>query len=321
MRYWKRFVHRPSAGLPQCHAATIVERADGALVSGWYAGAHEKARDVAIYGAVLPPDAEEWEARGVFADTPQFSEGNPVLYEDASRRLWLFFVTLLGDRWDTGQVKCAHSLDGGVTWNPPFYVCDEWGRMTACKPLTLPDGAILLPLYLEAGGAFVLRTENLGQDWQTSMLVNTPGGVMQPALARRGDGSVLMYLRTCEADPGTVWQSVSGDGGRTWDAPTRAPLPNPNARLDLTRLASGRLAVAFNDSPDQRTPLTLALSEDDGASWPLRFDVESDAGEFSYPALIQARDGLLHLVYTYRRTHIAHVACDEAWIAAHARQR
>ena len=65
----------------------------------------------------------------------------------------------------------------------------------------------------------------------------------------------------------------------------------------------------------------LALSEDDGVTWPIRAHVETEPGEFSYPALIQSRDGLLHLAYTYRRTHIAHVACDEAWLFDAGRKR
>ena len=107
--------------------------------------------------------------------------------------------------------------------------------------------------------------------------------------------------------------------GRTWSEPKRTPLYNPGSRLDLTRLASGRIALAFNDSPASRSPLTIALSEDEGETFPIRCDVETDDAEFSYPSLIQARDGLLHIVYTYRRTHIAHIGCDEAWIIANAR--
>jgi predicted neuraminidase len=42
--------------------------------------------------------------------------------------------------------------------------------------------------------------------------------------------------------------------------------------------------------------------------------LESGPGEFSYPSIIQAQDGLLHIVYTHRRTTIQHVVLDEAWI-------
>ncbi|HZO89636.1 MAG TPA: sialidase family protein [Chthonomonadaceae bacterium] len=317
MMYRKRFVHSPSAELPQCHAPTIAELADGTLISAWYAGAHERARNVAIYGAQLPACSDCWTPARVFADTPQLSEGNPVLFEDGRGLLWLFYVTMLGERWDTCQVKYSHSHDLGQTWAPPTIMHPEWGWMTGCKPLLRPDGAILLPLYDEQGFAFVMRSEDGGKEWKSSNQIRTEAGVIQPTLAPLSDERLLMYLRTYEPVNGTIWQSYSTDGGCTWAAPTRTNLPNPNSRVDLARLASGRLALAFNDTGHGRTPLTLALSEDDGATWPYRVNIETGPGEYSYPALIQSNDGLLHLVYTYRRTHIAHIACDEEWILAH----
>jgi len=317
MLNWKRFVHRPTVRLPECHAATVVQLPDDSLMCAYCAGAYEKARDVAIYGATLAPNAEEWEPRGVFAETPGFSEGNPVLEVDSEQKLWLYYVTMFGDRWDTCQIKYSHY--NSVGWKPPMYLQRDWGWMTGCKPTHLADGTILLPLYEESGSAFVMISSDCGRTWESSNLITTEAGVIQPTIAPLANGTLLMFLRTCESSDGTIWQSCSSDKGRTWSEPNRTDLYNPNARIDLTRLASGRLALAFNDAPATRSPLTIALSEDEGATFPIRYDVERENAEFSYPALIQARDGFLHLVYTYRRTHIAHVAFDEAWIIENAR--
>lgn len=318
MLNWKRFAHRHSAVLPQCHAATIAQLPDDSLLCAWYAGAYQKAHDVAIYGARLTPDAEEWSPETVFADTPGFSEGNPVLGVDVENRVWLYHVTMLGARWDTCQIKYSHL--NGMGWKPPMYLQREWGWMTACKPLNLADGTILLPLYEENGTAFVLISPDCGRTWETSNFLTADCGVIQPSLCPLADGSLLMYLRTLEKDNGTIWQSRSQDNGRTWSEPLRTHLPNPSSRVDLTRLQSGRLILAFNDSSSARTPLTLALSEDEGKTWALRYDIESETHEeFSYPALIQSRDGVIHVAYTYRNTHIAHLALDEAWIFEHGR--
>jgi predicted neuraminidase len=257
--------------------------------------------------------------RGRFADTPGFSEGNPILFLDGSQRLWLFYVTMLGERWDTCQVKYMHSLDGGQTWGHPIILQAEWGWMTGCKPLLLGRQAILLPLYHEDGCSFTLFSEDGGRQWIPSNSVRTAKGLIQPSVVPLADGRLRMYLRTYEFPDGTLWQAHSENGGRTWGAPERAPLPNPSARVDALRLASGRLAIAFNDSGFARTPLTLALSEDEGATWAYRLDIEDEVGEYSYPALIQSRDGLLHTAYTYERTHIAHVVCDEEYLIAHSR--
>jgi predicted neuraminidase len=320
MEFMKRFVHHPDTDLPQCHAATIAQLEEGTLVCAWYAGAYEKARDVAVYGATLSPGAARWSDRRLFADTPDFSEGNPLLFRDASDRLWLFYVTMMGDRWDTCQVKYCHSLDGGRTWGESIFLRADWGWMTGCKPLMGGQGEILLPLYEENGAAFVLRSEDGGMHWESSKIVENETGVIQPTLALLSDGRLLMYLRTYEPAGGTIWQSVSEDEGRTWSALTRVGLPNPNSRVDLVALASGRMVLAFNDTGSGRTPLTLGLSEDNGETWPYRLDVETEPGEYSYPAIIQASDGLLHLVYTWQRTHIAHVVCDEAYVMAQGRR-
>jgi predicted neuraminidase len=319
MEFLKRFVHRPYGTVTDCHGATLVESGDGTLLCAWYAGPEDKPEEVAIYGASLAPGELEWTQRGVFADTPGLAEGNPVLFLDARDRLWLFYVTRFGDRWDTCQVKYAHSRDSGRTWGEPNFLRSDWGWMTGCKPLLRPNGVILLPLYEENGTAFVLRSEEGGLYWESSNMITTEQGVIEPSVAPLSDGSLLMYLRTYEPSGGTIWQSVSTDEGRMWAEPTRTCLPNPNARVDLTALASGRLALAFNDTPEGRSPLTLALSEDEGKTWSYRVNVETEAFEFAYPTLIQAQDGLLHLAYTWRRTHIAHVACDEEYLLAHGR--
>jgi len=228
-------------------------------------------------------------------------------------------VTMMGDRWDTCQVKYCHSSNGGQTWGHPVFLRVDWGWMTGCKPILGTQGEILLPLYEENGSAFVLRSEDGGLTWESSTIVENETGLIQPTLAPLSDGRLLMYLRTYEPAGGTIWQSVSEDAGRTWSPPTRTQLPNPNSRVALEALASGRLALAFNDTGNGRTPLTLGLSEDDGKTWPYRLDVETQPGEYSYPALIQASNGLLHLVYTYQRTHIAHVVCDEEYVIAQGR--
>jgi len=104
------------------------------------------------------------------------------------------------------------------------------------------------------------------------------------------------------------------DRGQTWAPATATGLKNPNSGIDLLRTATGNLVLAFNDSYDLRTPLNLALSADEGKTWPYQKAVESRAGNFAYPWLIQTRAGLLHLTYSFNYQTITHVVCDEAWI-------
>ena len=98
------------------------------------------------------------------------------------------------------------------------------------------------------------------------------------------------------------------DGGRTWSAVAVTDLPHPNTGLDLTSLENDTLALVFTpcppEAPPQRTPLTIALSTDNGRTWPRRLNIETGPGEFSYPAIISTRTGMA-ITYTWNRKRIA----------------
>ena len=98
-------------------------------------------------------------------------------------------------------------------------------------------------------------------------------------------------------------------------------LRNPNAGIDVVQLTSGNLVLAYNDTRKSRTPLSLAWSDDEGDDWLVKLDVAEGEGEYSYPSIIQGRDGTIHLSHTWRRTAIAHVMIDEEFLLAHAERR
>ena len=110
---------------------------------------------------------------------------------------------------------------------------------------------------------------------------------------------------------GRIFQSWSDDGGRSWSPLALTDLPNPNAGIDAVSLRDGRQLLVYNRSTDARTPLNVALSAD-GVSWNAALVLERDAGEYSYPAVIQTSDGLVHVTYTWKRERIKHVVIDPA---------
>jgi predicted neuraminidase len=134
-----------------------------------------------------------------------------------------------------------------------------------------------------------------------------------PSLIERADGSILALLRP-SGRQGCVMRSVSGDGGRTWSPAERTDLASPFAALDAVRLADGRLALAWNNNTEQRNPLTLGLSEDEGRTWTCIRDLVTGDGQFHYPALIQTDDGLLHVTFTNNRRTIDHIVLGPEWI-------
>ena len=108
------------------------------------------------------------------------------------------------------------------------------------------------------------------------------------------------------------------DAGLTWSRPQPVDLPNPDAGLDALRLRDGRLLVAFNDSVSGRENLRLALSADDGRTWRRVATLADTAGaDFSYPFLMQSRNGDVHLVYTWRRTSVKHAVFNTSWLDGH----
>ena len=109
---------------------------------------------------------------------------------------------------------------------------------------------------------------------------------------------------------GCVCVSVSDDYGRTWSPAERVPIPNPNSGLDAVRLKDGRIVLVCNPVREGRTPLSVLVSEDNGATWPRRLDLETDPGEYSYPSVIQAEDGRVHVVATHRREQIFHYVLE-----------
>mmetsp|Transcript_32806 Transcript_32806/g.58806 ORF Transcript_32806/g.58806 Transcript_32806/m.58806 type:complete len:128 (-) Transcript_32806:73-456(-) len=123
--------------------------------------------------------------------------------------------------------------------------------------------------------------------------------------------------------------AVSDSSGLTWPHPAvRTNLPCPNTGLDVVRLPDGRLLIAFNDSMRTRyaarRKLMLAVSENDGLTWRrvAMLEHSREVKEYSYPSMILASDGLVHLVYTWSknevvpkvsgRENIKHVIVDPA---------
>lgn len=294
------------------HASTVVETETGDLLAAWYAGSAEKAEDVAIYASRRSKAGQKWSEPIVIADTPEHSEGNPVLWVDPNGSIWLFYVTMYGYSWNDCKIKYKMSEDHGATWGEEVILRNELGWMTRNSPLVLRDGTILLPVYDEVRWhSMVILTSDAFRTWKAYGDLSSPDGAIQPTVINRNDGSLLMYMRT---GGGRIWMSESRDEGRTWSQAQPTSLNNPNAAVCLLKLRSGNVALAFNDSPSGRSPLNIALSTNDGSSWRFNRALESGEGSFAYPFLAQDTDGWIHVTYSYNRDTIRHVQVNESWI-------
>jgi predicted neuraminidase len=296
------------------------------LFAAWFAGEYETAEDVAILGATRHPNTPAWSTPRVIADVAGKSMGQPVFLPRPNGELLLFFVVCAPQKteasasnatdyhfdWTNSQPFCQRSLDNGQTWQPPVQMMDYLGLMFRSRPLLLP-GRIILPVYDEnTWQSRMMISDDEGDNWRLTAPLTTLTGNIHPCPVRLSDGRLLAYLRPGGVG-GVIWRTESFDNGNTWSRPIPTELPNPNSGIDLLRLQSGKLVLAYNHSHRRRTPLCVALADED-EQWRCRRTLEDGNGEFSYPTLLQTEDGIIHVVYTYRREHIHHARFEEHWL-------
>ncbi|HOX28954.1 MAG TPA: exo-alpha-sialidase, partial [bacterium] len=244
-------------GYPSAHGSTIVETKNGDLVAAWYVGAFEKATDVAIFSSRIPAGKKEWTKPVVIHDTPDLSDGNPVLFEAPNGKLWLYFVAIYGKSWNDCPILAKYSTDYGRTWSEPRTIREKKGWMTRNKPIVLRDKRILLPLYDE--GVFqphFFISSDGGETWNNWGYISQYQ-TLQPTVIERKDGNLYCMLRN--AAKGGIMQSESSNLGKSWSKAAPSGLPNPGSAVDMVKLADGHVALAFNDSNSNRNPLTIAL--------------------------------------------------------------
>ncbi|NLC55929.1 MAG: exo-alpha-sialidase [Armatimonadetes bacterium] len=301
------------APFAQCHASTLVELADRSLLAAWFGGSREGSPDVAIWTARRPAGATAWEAPRVAADVPGVPCWNPVLYRDAADVVWLFYkVAPTIPAW-TGYYR--RSTDGGVTWEAPVPLPAGLLGPIKNKPVALSNGEILCPTSVESYGAWAAWVEVIGDGgarWQRFGPIGVPGepyGIIQPTVWESTPGRLHLLARATQRI-GAICAAISEDYGRTWSPAAPTPLPNPNSGIDAARLNDGRVLLCYNPTREGRTPLSLSLSTDNGATWSPPWHLETEPGEYSYPAVIQTADGRAHITYTHNRTRIAHVVVE-----------
>ena len=302
-----------SAPFPSCHATTIVEPAGGGLVAAWFGGTREGNADVGIWSSRFADG--KWSApvelaNGVQADGTRHPCWNPVLFQPKAGPLMLFYkVGPSPSKW-WGMLRT--SGDGGATWSDATPLPDGILGPIKNKPVQLANGDILCPTSSEHDGWRVHfeRSSDGGATWVKTDAVNDGKGIgaIQPSILFPGGEKLLALGRTRQAH---IFRIASDDGGKSWGEMSLTKLPNPNSGTDAVTLRDGRHLLIYNHTAKGRTPLNLAVSRD-GAAWEAALTLESDPGEYSYPAIIQTADGLVHFTYTWKRQRVRHGVIDPA---------
>jgi predicted neuraminidase len=298
--------HKPT---PQCHASTIVETSSGNLLAAWFGGTHEKNPDVGIWlsrrenGKWLEPIEI---VNGEWTLGRRFPCWNPVLFQPRNGPLMLFYK--VGPSPSTWWGEMMISDDNGLTWKDRKHLPLGGIGPVKNKPIQLEDGTILCPSSSEHDNWKVHFeiTRDLGKTWEIVGPIHDGRQLpsIQPSILVHPNQTLQIL---CRSTKGVITESWSTDNGRTWGPVRETTLPNPSAGTDAVTLRDGRHLLVYNPLKKGRNVLSVAVSGD-GKNWKEFIKLEEeDAGEFSYPAVIQASDGLIHITYTYLRQSIKHV--------------
>jgi len=324
------FIFEPAeAPTPQCHSSSLVELPDHQLAATWFGGTNEPHVDNSIWfsrqidgGWQRPMEVVD----GSEGANEDLRTGNPVLFQPKEGPLLLFYkvVPREENRASAWHGMVTRSHDGGKTWEAPRKLGSDpkLGSQPQLigpvknKPVQLPDGTILCPSSTEHAGWRVHfeLSRDLGKTWEVIGPINDASNfnVIQPSLLHYPDGRMQVLCRSKE---GVIAQSWSEEGGKNWSPFSATHLPNPNTGTDAVTLADGRQLLVYNHTlkgapfPGNRQMLNVALSKD-GKKWKPVLTLDRDKGEFSYPSVIQATDGKVHISYTWKRETIKHVVLD-----------
>jgi predicted neuraminidase len=252
--------------------------------------------------------APKWEREGiVFLRPDDFRDDAVKLLDDWLATLNVPLPETVRKEIDQAKVKLGDKLYQRLGWQP------------RCKPLVLPSGRILLPLYSDTFSISIMAiSDDDGDTWYASKPLIGFGNI-QPAVLRRNDGTLVAYMR--ENGPrDRIRVSESTDDGLTWGPVGVSELLNPGSGLDGVRLASGHWLLVYNDATTGRHSLAVSISDDEGRTWKWTRHLEKQPdGSYHYPAVIQGRDGTIHAVYSYFVSggkSMKHAAFNEEWVMA-----
>ena len=293
-----------------CHASTIAETKAG-LVTAWFGGTGEGAKDVAVW--VSRHTGGKWTApveaaNGISPDGKRYPCWNPVLFHPPKGPLLLFYKVGPSPRTWWGMLIASD--DGGKTWSKPRRLPDDIAGPIKNRPVLLADGRLLCGSSSEDHGwrVHMELTGDLGKTWSRTKVLNDGKtfSAIQPTILVHKSGKLQIL---CRSRQGKIVESFSEDRGATWSEMKKSTLPNPNSGIHAVTLRAGRHLLVYNHTSRGRSPLNVAVS-DDGVKWKAAAVLEDTPGEYSYPTVMQTSDGLVHVVYTWKRLKVRHVVID-----------
>ncbi len=307
---------------PSCHASTIAETSAG-LIAAWFGGTAEKNPDVGIWVSrfengnwTIPVEV----ANGVQHKTLRYPTWNPVLFNYGDEIILFYKEGPTPSSW---WGKYVTSTDNGKTWSRPVRLPEGIAGPIKNKPELLSNGQLICPTSSEDNGWRVHFefTPDRGLTWERTEAINDGKkfSAIQPSILKHPDGKLQIL---CRSKDKYILSAFSTDNGHSWTDLKPIDLPNPNSGTDAVTLKDGRHVLIYNDVKPSKTwgdrnILNMAISKD-GLNWEAAVLLENDPdkdSEYSYPAVIQSNDGMVHITYTWNRKLIKHVVVNPEKIA------
>ena len=309
--------------VPEVHASTITEAADRSLVAAWFGGSREGAEDISIW--VSRNVRGNWQpacivAEGIEADGKRYPTWNPVLHTARNGNIYLFYK--VGPSPQEWWGKVIVSTDNGRTWGSPQNLPKNILGPIKNKAILLKDGVLLCPSSIEHKNKVwqvrMERTDEALRNWTQTEPIEDPGkklNAIQPSILLHPDGRLQALCRTKARCLAQTW---STDNGKTWSPLEKTGLYMPNSGMDAVNVRQGGFLLVYNPSSKveaeksktwgKRWPIVVAHSND-GIHWKeiLSLDKQPNRQGYAYPAIIQSRDGRVHITYTWNRARIKHI--------------
>lgn len=312
------------------HSPGLAVLDNGDLLAAFFSAYHERTPGVGIIATRLRYGADEWDMPSPLLDFPDVNDHAPLLWNDAGK-LYLFWGHPKLDY--VYPFQWIESDDHGATWSEvKFPYFPDQARGGAKQPINSAfrdaNGTMYVASDMVGATSVLYKSKDNGETWID------PGGSTKgrhTSFALLSDGKTILGLggKGTHID-GYMPQSISTDGGRTWQY-SKTPFNKMDSRQRPTiiRLQSGRLFMAgdFENKTLIQPPgvsgkgCFVALSEDDGETWQMKTLPGAQLYEgtgremytLGYTVAQQAANGIIHLITTTNKPCL-HFELNEAWI-------
>ena len=337
---------------PRYHLPSVGRMPNGELIAIFVGTEDLFVRDT-IMGSISSDGGRTWGEAFTIIDSPDGLDGDPALTTSRDRVIVMdaeLRPPFGLENYHETRINARSSDDNGRSWGPVFQLHTDhryWAMPN--KGIELEDGTLLKPFWWEVILEFyqsevaeremvtcsgVLASNDGGETWQERGNVflgdprekrpSTDQSLDEPSIVELSNGDIYMLMRT---KLGRLYETVSHDKGYTWEEPRPTQLISCSAPAALHRLSKepSKIVAVWNNSPDHRWPLDVAISYDDCKTWAFSRTIADPGEQVAYPAITSTEDGTVVVVYHlkwgrkpgmpyYPESSVNYARFNEKWI-------